>query len=71
MSEYEANLKDAYYESINWSIDRTKLLDIKGILKLRKIIKNFNSGDIVHIFTIKSLYLFIFRHYFLKKILKL
>ena len=67
VSEYEANLKDAYYESINWSIDRTKLLDTKGILKLRKIIKNFNSGDIVHIFTIKSLYLFIFSSLFFKK----
>ena len=64
VSEYKANLEDAYYEAINWNIDRTKLLDIKGILKLRKFIKNFNSGDIVHIFTIKSLYLFILLNLF-------
>ena len=67
VSEYKANLEDAYYKTINWNIDRTKLLDIKGILKLRKFIKNFNSGDIVHIFTIKSLYLFIFSSLFFKK----
>ena len=67
VNEYKANLEDAYYKSINWNIDRTKLLDMKGILRLRNIIKNFNSDDIVHIFTIKSLYLFIFSTLFFKK----
>ena len=60
LNEYVDEIKEDYFESINWGIDRTKLLDIKGIVNLKNIIKNFNENDIVHIFTIKSLYLFIF-----------
>ena len=67
LNEYVDEIKEDYYESINWEIDRTKLLDIKGIVNLKNIIKNFNENDIVHIFTIKSLYLFIFATMFFKK----
>ena len=67
LNEYVNEIKEDYYESINWEIDRTKLLDIKGIVNLRNIIKNFNENDIIHIFTIKSLYLFIFATMFFKK----
>ena len=31
LNEYVDEIKEDYYESINWEIDRTKLLDIKGI----------------------------------------
>ena len=67
MNEYVNEIKDTYYETIEWEIDRTRLLDVIGIFKLRNIIKNFNENDIVHIFTIKSLYLFIFSTIFFKK----
>ena len=67
LNEYVDEIKEDYFESINWGIDRTKLLDIKGIVNLKNIIKNFNENDIIHIFTIKSLYLFIFATMFFKK----
>jgi len=60
LNEYIDEIKNSYHETIKWEIDRTRLLDVNGILKLRSIIKKFNENDIVHIFTIKSLYLFIF-----------
>ena len=47
VSKYKTNLEDAYYKSINWNIDRTKLLDINGIIRLRKIIKNFNEKRVL------------------------
>jgi len=65
--EYKENIEDAYHNSINWVIDRTKLIDVKGIKNLRNILNEFNSNDVVHIFTIKSLYLFIFSTLFFKK----
>ena len=61
LNEYVDEIKEDYFESINWGIDRTKLLNI---------IKNFNENDIIHIFTIKSLYLFL-QQCFLKKNSKL
>ena len=67
LNEYVDEIKEDYFESINWGIDRTKLLDIKGIVNLKNIIKNFNENDIIHIFTIKSLYLFISATMFFKK----
>ena len=70
LTEYKENIQDAYHNSISWTIDRTKLIDIKGITNLRKILNNFDSNDIVHIFTIKSLYLFIFSTLFFDKKLK-
>ena len=67
LDEYRNNIVDSYHDAIDWKIDRTKLLDIRGILELRNFIKNFKHNEIVHIFTIKSLYLFIFASLFYKK----
>ncbi len=67
LTEYKQNIQDAYHDSINWKIDRTKLIDFKAINNLRNILNDFNSNDIIHIFTIKSLYLFIFSTLFFKK----
>ena len=67
LNEYVDEIKDSYHETIKWEIDKTRLLDVNGIFKLRSIIKKFNENDIVHIFTIKSLYLFIFSTIFFKK----
>ena len=67
LEEYKNNIIESYHDAIDWKIDRTKLLDIRGILELRNFIKNFKHNDVVHIFTIKSLYLFIFASLFYKK----
>ena len=47
-----------------------KLLDIKRIFKLRRLIKNFEEKDILHIFTLKSLIIYLFSSIFLKKSLQ-
>ena len=58
---------DRTYENfIDWQINNKKILDLNGILNLRKILKNIESNSLLHIFTIKSLFLFLFST-FLKK----
>ena len=57
-------LENYYEESINWKINRNKIFDFWGIKNLRKIIKNLNSEDIVHVFTLKSGLLFAFANLF-------
>ena len=47
-------LENYYDETINWKINRNKVLDISGIRNLRRIIKSQNSDDIIHVFTLKS-----------------
>ena len=47
-------LQNYYEKTINWKINRNKILDISGIRNLRTIIKTLNSEDIVHVFTLKS-----------------
>ena len=48
-------------------IIKKKLLDIKGIFNLRKLIKTFNNEDIIHIFTLKSLIIFLIGSLFTEK----
>ena len=40
LEEYKNNIIESYHDAIDWKIDRTKLLDIRGILELRNFIKN-------------------------------
>ncbi len=59
---------DRTYENfIDWQINNKKILDLNGILNLRKILKNIESNSLLHIFTIKSLFLFLFSTFFFKK----
>ena len=66
-------LEKYYEETVNWKVDRKKILDFYGIRNLRKILESLNSDDIVHVFTLKSGLLFafanIFRHNKTKNIL--
>jgi len=64
ISENEIELENYYQETIDWKIDRNKIFDFWGIKNLRKIIKNLNSEDIVHVFTLKSGLLFAFANLF-------
>ena len=66
-------LEKYYEETVNWKVDRKKILDFYGIRNLRKILESLNSDDIIHVFTLKSGLLFafanIFRHNKTKNIL--
>ena len=64
IKENEIELESYYQEIIDWKIDRNKIFDFWGIKNLRKIIKNLNSEDIVHVFTLKSGLLFAFANLF-------
>ena len=57
-------LEKYYEETVNWKVDRKKILDFYGIRNLRKILESLNSGDIVHVFTLKSGLLFAFANLF-------
>ena len=54
----KTELENYYEETLDWKINRNKILDYSGIRNLRKIIKSLNSEDIVHVFTLKSGLLF-------------
>ena len=57
-------LEKYYEETVNWKVDRKKILDFNGIRNLRKILESLNSDDIVHVFTLKSGLLFAFANLF-------
>ena len=57
-------LENYYTETIDWKINRNKIFDFWGIKNLRNIIKDLNSDDIVHVFTLKSGLLFAFANLF-------
>ena len=60
----KTELENYYEKTINWEINRNKILDFSGIINLRKIIKSINSDDIVHVFTLKSGLLLAFANLF-------
>ena len=62
----ELNLSfNNFYE---WKVNKFKLIDIKGIVNLRKSLKILDEGDVLHIFTLKSgLYVLFAMHFLPKK----
>ena len=60
----ENELGNYYKETIDWKLNRNKIFDFWGIKNLRNIIKDLNSDDIVHVFTLKSGILFAFANLF-------
>ena len=60
----EIELENYYKEAIDWKLNRNKIFDFWGIKNLRNIIKDLNSDDIVHVFTLKSGLLFAFANLF-------
>ncbi len=63
----KTELENYYEKTINWEINRNKIFDFSGIMKLRKIIKSINSDDIFHVFTLKSGLLLAFANLFKNK----
>ena len=63
----DTKLKKHYSDSINWQISREKYFDLTSVIKLRKILKNFDNGSIFHIFTIKTGFLFMLSNLLLDK----
>ena len=66
IDENRIDLENYYEETIDWKIDRNKILDLSGIRNLQKITKSLSSNDIVHVFTLKSGLLFAFANLFRK-----
>ena len=67
LEENSEEILSTYYESILWKTDKNIFFDIVGINNLRKILLGIKKSDTLHIFTIKSLYMFIFASIFFKK----
>jgi len=64
--KHKNELNSFYNHSINWEIDKTKILDIKAIFNLASIIKNNGEQNIYHIFTLKSGILFMISKFITK-----
>ena len=65
--DYRNELEDAFSDNINWEYKRQKLIHLKGIFRLRRLIKNFEEKDIIHIFTLKSLIIYLISAIFTQK----
>ena len=64
---YSEKLKNYFDTFSEWGVDKNKLLDLKGVVNLRNIIKNFSAEDTVHIFSLKSGLYYLFASHFLSK----
>ena len=65
--EKNKNQLTDYDEILNWKIKRQRLIDIRGLIDLRNKIKNLKKTDTIHIFTLKTLILFLISTLLLKK----
>ena len=64
---HKEDLKKYFNNFYKWNVDRNKLIDLKGIINLRKILKQITENDIVHIYTLKSGLYVLFASHFMKK----
>ena len=64
---YKEDLKKYFNNFYKWDVDRNKLIDLKGIINLRKILKQLTENDILHIYTLKSGLYVLFASHFMKK----
>tara|TARA_B100001113_G_scaffold241022_1_gene198195 strand:- start:473 stop:1543 length:1071 start_codon:yes stop_codon:yes gene_type:complete len=60
-------LSKYYKESIDWEINKTNSIGLNSLLKLIKILKTLEDKSIVHVFTIKSGFIYIISKLFVKK----
>jgi len=63
----ETTLSKYYKDSIDWGINRTNSFGLNGIFKLIKILRTLEDKSIVHVFTIKSGFIYIISKVFVKK----
>ena len=64
---HKEDLKKYFNNFYKWNVDRNKLIDLKGIINLRKILKQLTENDILHIYTLKSGLYVLFASHFMKK----
>ena len=69
--KYKNDLKKYFNEFYEWKVDRNKLVDIRGVINLRKILKILTSKDTLHVYTLKSGLYVLFASHFMKKEYKL
>ena len=67
LEENSKEITKTYHESILWNTDKNTFFDIAGIINLRRILTKIHKDDTIHIFTIKSLYMYIFATIFFNK----
>ena len=60
-------LSKYYKESIDWGINRTDSIGLNSLLKLIKILRTLEDKSIIHVFTIKSGFIYIISKLFVKK----
>ena len=60
-------LSKYYEESIDWEINRTNSIRLNSLLKLIKILRTLQDKSIIHVFTIKSGFIYIISKLFVKK----
>ncbi len=65
--DYSDKLKNFFDSFFEWDVNKNKLIDLKGVVNLRNIIKNFSKEDTVHIFSLKSGLYYLFASHFLRK----
>ena len=65
--EDKEHLLSDYSQLHDWKINRKKLFDIAGIIDLRKKISEFKHNDLIHLFTLKTLILYLLSSLLLKK----
>ena len=65
--EKNRNQLTDYDEILNWKINRQRLIDVRGLIDLRNKVKNLKKTDTIHIFTLKTLILFLISTLLLKK----
>ena len=61
------NLTLYYKESIDWDINRTKNYQLNSIAKLIEILKKIEENSFIHIFTLKSGFIYMISKLFVKK----
>ena len=52
--KYKNSIFKSFNNHYEWSINRKKIIDFSAVLHLKKILKNINQNDILHVFTLKS-----------------
>ncbi len=60
-------IKNHYTDVIDWKISRRKFFDLKSIFNLKKILDSLDNGSTVHVFTLKSGFIFMIAYFFSKK----
>jgi glycosyltransferase involved in cell wall biosynthesis len=65
--EDNKHLLKEYSQLHDWKINRKKLLDIEGLIDLRKKLTKFKQNDLIHLFTLKTLILYLLSALLLRK----